>query len=187
MRKELLLLVFGISVAMAGCTSGVGDVEVLVSDQPNEIGNFFYLNTTFSEARIYEGENENAARVVDLDGVTVDLTEVKGTTAASLLNTTLPAGNYTKIELEVESAVGDAAGSSNNSIHVPAGKLMLTKPFKVVPDETTRFVFDIKVVERGRSGYNLLPVISESGVAGKDVEMVRQARPEEPAVPGQDE
>lgn len=51
------------------------------------------------------------------------------------------------------------------------GKLQIVKPFEVGPGETLTFVFDITVVERGQTGeYNLLPVISESGVAGKDVQ-----------------
>jgi hypothetical protein len=57
---------------------------------------------------------------------------------------------------------------------------MLTKPFEIKPNSTTSFVFDIQVVLRGNQqnnqGYILKPVISESGVAGEDVEVERKRK-----------
>ena len=55
---------------------------------------------------------------------------------------------------------------------IPSGKLQIVKPFEIEPGEELSFVFDINVVRKGsEGGYNLLPVISESGVAGEDVEV----------------
>lgn len=54
-------------------------------------------------------------------------------------------------------------------VRVPSGKLMITKPFEIMANRTTKFVFDIHVVKTGAGFYNLRPVISGSGVAGKDV------------------
>jgi len=56
-------------------------------------------------------------------------------------------------------------------VKIPSEKLKLVKPFEVAAGESVSFVFDISVVKRGKNnGYNLLPVIGESGVAGKDME-----------------
>ena len=56
-------------------------------------------------------------------------------------------------------------------VKLPSEKLQLTKPFTVEADSSVSFVFDISVVKKGKGGYNLLPVVSESGVNGKDVDV----------------
>lgn len=105
----------------------------------------------------------------DLDGASVDLTEVVGDKATPILEDTLPAGTYTKIELYASEVDGVVDGESV-SVMLPSGKLQITTSFEVVAGEALDFVFDITVVERGQTGeYNLQPVISESGVAGRDV------------------
>ena len=55
---------------------------------------------------------------------------------------------------------------------LPSEKLQITPEFEVTPDGSVSFVFDINVVKPGKSkGYILKPVISGSGVAGRDVEV----------------
>ncbi|WP_367176831.1 DUF4382 domain-containing protein [Haloarcula rubripromontorii] len=108
--------------------------------------------------------------VRDLDGATVDLTEVVGDRAIGVLDGELEAGRYSKIELYAESVEGVVDGESVD-VKIPSEKLQLTKPFEVVAGESVEFVFDINVVKKGNGGYNLLPVISESGVAGTDVDV----------------
>jgi hypothetical protein len=57
-------------------------------------------------------------------------------------------------------------------VKLPSEKLQITNGFEVTPDEPVSFVFDINVVKRGRNnGYILKPVISGSGVAGRDVDV----------------
>ncbi len=145
--------------------------------------------------------DDNETETLEL-GRTIDLTEVVGVRSASLLNTTLPAGNYTKIELYA-SEIGGIVGGNPVDVKIPPGKLMLTKPFTVGPNSTTRFVFDIKVVLRGNpqnnQGYILRPVISQSGIANEDVRMRRAGvrahvgqpddtgRPEDAGPAGQDQ
>jgi len=115
-------------------------------------------------------EGEGGFEVRDLDGATVDLTEVVGNKAIGVLDGELEAGRYSKIELYAESVDGVVDGESVD-VKIPSEKLQLTKPFEVVAGESVDFVFDINVVKKGNGGYNLLPVISESGVAGKDVDV----------------
>lgn len=51
--------------------------------------------------------------------------------------------------------------------------------------ESVSFVFDVNVVKRGKTGeYNLLPVISESGVAAEDVEVTEVDEDGEPTGTG---
>lgn len=108
---------------------------------------------------------------IDLDGATVDLTKVVGEKAIGVFDGELPEGRYAKIELYAASVEGIVDGDPVN-VTIPSGKLQIVKPFEVRADETLTFVFDINVVKKGKTGeYNLLPVISESGVAGRDVEV----------------
>ncbi|AOW81096.1 hypothetical protein HTSR_1932 [Halodesulfurarchaeum formicicum] len=106
---------------------------------------------------------------LDLEGKTVDLTQVVGEDAISVFDGELETGTYNKIELEVAAVEGIVDGEEV-PVKVPSEKLQIVKPFEVTADEPVEFVFDINVIKKGPNGYNLLPVISESGVAGRDVE-----------------
>ena len=109
--------------------------------------------------------------VVDLDGATVDLTQVIDEDAIAVFDGEIPAGSYEKIELEV-SAVEGIVDGSEVEVKLPSEKLQITNEFEVTPDEEVGFVFDINVVKRGKNnGYILKPVISGSGVAGRDVDV----------------
>lgn len=117
-----------------------------------------------------EADGDGGFTRFDLDGASVDLTQVVGDAAMPILEETLAPGRYTKIELHASDVVGMVDGEEAN-VHIPSGKLMITKPFEIRQGETTSFVFDINVVQRGQGNdYNLLPVIDQSGVAGEDVE-----------------
>lgn len=146
-----------------------GNFDLLVSDLPADIGDFDYLRVTFSKARVFaEGEHWYER---DISGKTADLTQLVGEKALPILETELDAGTYTKVELHVASVNASVNGSQAN-VKVPSNKLQITKGFTIVADEETRFVFDINVVKKGHtSEYNLLPVISESGVVGQDVDI----------------
>jgi len=114
---------------------------------------------------------EGGFSIIDLDGATVDLTEVVGDKAIGVFDGELEAGSYSKIELYASNVDGVVDGNSVD-VTIPSGKLQITKPFEITADETLSFVFDINVVKKGnKAAYNLLPVISESGVAGKDVDV----------------
>ena len=117
-----------------------------------------------------DGE-EGGFTELDLEGETVDLTEVVGDKAISVLEGELQAGTYTKIELHASDVTGVVDGE-NVDVKLPSEKLQITKTFEVEEGGEVSFVFDINVVKRGpNNGYILKPVISESGVAGEDVEV----------------
>ncbi len=184
MHRTLFAAALIAAVLTAGCTAtgGQGELEILVSDQPAAIDDFSSLTVTFTEARVFPGENvtnDSTDHITfELDGEVYDLTTLQGASARSLVNGTLDAGTYGKIELHVQSATGVVDGESV-AVQVPSEKLMLTAPFTIAPNETTRFVFDMHVVETGTGRYVLRPVISESGVVGEDV-----GEPEPPTTGG---
>ncbi|UTF52649.1 DUF4382 domain-containing protein [Natronosalvus rutilus] len=116
-------------------------------------------------------ERKRGFYIVDLEGRTVDLTELVGERAVSVFEGELSPGTYEKIELHVSAVEGIVDGEQAN-VKLPSEKLQITHPFEIGADDPVDFVFDINVVKRGQgSDYNLKPVISESGVAGKDVEI----------------
>lgn len=125
---------------------------------------------TESDAGGEADREERGFTVVALDGATVDLTRLIGAKASGVFAGELETGRYTKIELYAAEAVGIVEGEQVD-VKVPSGKLMLTEPFSVDAGGTVSVVFDINVVKKGPTGYSLLPVVSESGVAGEDVEV----------------
>ena len=182
MQIKYILALFAAVVAVSGCTSintgDSGQFELLISDQPAAIDDFDYLNVEFSHANIFtDNESEDVQRVSLENTSAVDLTQVRNLAAQSLINTSLASGNYSKIELYSE-RINASVDGENVEVKIPPGKLMITKPFEIRPNATTSFVFDIQVVLRGNEqnnqGYILKPVISESGVAGEDVEVERK-------------
>ena len=179
-----------------GTATESGSFRLLISDMPADIGDFDRLYVSFDRARIFEGGGDSEAGEtdadssgdgpagestdgagqggfynLDLDGATVDLTQVVDDRAISVFDGELSEGRYTKIELYVADIEG-VVGGEVAEVKVPSGKLQITQPFEVVAGESVDFVFDINVVKRGRAlRYNLTPVISKSGVRGKDVEV----------------
>jgi hypothetical protein len=84
------------------------------------------------------------------------------------------------MELEASNVEAQIDNSSVD-VKLPSGKLQLKKSFTIAPNQTTEFIFDIQVVQRGTQGYILRPVISQSGTVGQDVEINRKemgSRPE---------
>ena len=159
-----------------------GTFQLLVSDAPADIGDFTSLVVTFDQARIFKaGENDSEAgfEIRSLNHTQANLTELVGEKALPILNTSLEAGRYSKIELLVEQVEGVLNSREPATIKVPSDQLQIVKPFEIAPDKTTKFVFDINVVRKGHTNeYNLLPVISKSGVVGEDIGEVEEVEPE---------
>jgi hypothetical protein len=125
-RRTLLATSAGVgTVLLAGCSgseSGTGEFRLLVSDQPTAIDDFDSLTVTLSAARVFraDADEELTTGVVngtvtdtaddmegegfvefDIDSEAVDLTQVKGDRAVSLVEGELEAGRYSGIELSV--------------------------------------------------------------------------------------
>lgn len=198
-RRNLLKTAAGLGVVfLAGCSGSdsdgdpkTGTFRLLISDQPAAIGDFDSLAVTLSSARIYRADEDEAITTgvvndtpdtseadgnegfveIDLDDVSVDLTQVTGDRAVSVLKGELEEGRYSGIELHVANAEGVVEGETVD-VMVPSERLRIIKPFEIGAGAELSFVFDINVVQKGPMGdYNLLPVIGKSGVAGRDVEV----------------
>lgn len=200
----------------AGCLGGTGTggdtgtFNVLVSDQEADIGDFTSLNVTIDEIRVQPQNTSKDPMTVTLDEPrTVDMTTVIGDRAAAILQTELPTGNYSKVELfvvdqfdspgnvrktpgVVTQAVVDSDEGAKRfvterdvQVMVPSGKLQVEKDFTIAPNTTVDFVFDIHVVLKGATGeYNLQPNLAGSGVEGEDVpEQERTGPPPETGQP----
>ncbi len=144
--------------------------RLMVSDAPADIGDFEYLTVELIKTRIFRvNGSENGFEERDLN-VSVDLTKLVDENSLEVLSTELEPGKYTKIELYVGS-VNAKANNETADVMVPSEKLKIVKTFEISEGNVTTFVFDINVVKKGlENNYNLLPVISESGVVGEDLE-----------------
>jgi hypothetical protein len=147
--------------------SNKAHVTMALGKVKNDVSDFDHLNVTFYKARIHQAHTVNNTTTynwteVELDNVTVDLTNLSATNETIVGNLTLDAGNYTKIELFVSSVVGIVDGDEVE-VFVPSGKLKIVGDFDLDVNETASFTFDIDVVQRGkRAIYNLLPVIAKN-------------------------
>jgi len=183
MRKILSVsLVIVFAFTLVACNADAEDpnmndpessFRLLVSDQPADIADFAYLNIPILHTRIFvEEDGEESFIEEDID-VTVDLTQLVGSASIEVLELDLEPGDYTKIELYVDQPNIDAATVDDSAadIFVPSGKLMIENDFTIVEGEQVTFVFDINIIKKGQgTEYNLIPVISESGVVGEDLD-----------------
>lgn len=146
----------------------LGTFRLLISDTKADIEDFDSLIVTLSKTRIFKVDEGFEEFTLNKS---IDLTQLVGENAISVLEVNLTAGNYTKIELYAGSVVGIVNGRGVD-VKIPSEKLQITQNFVITPDTITTFVFDINVVKKGiTEGYNLLPVIAKSGV---DVEVIEK-------------
>jgi hypothetical protein len=113
-----------------------------------------------------EGEDEERAgwETVGVDSRTVDLTRLRGDNATLVGTPEIPAGEYTKVFVHVDSINATLTTGESVNVKLPSEKLQLNKGFTLEPNGTVQFVYDINVVKAGNSGkYILKPVISQSG------------------------
>ena len=162
-------------LASAGCLGGAsGTLAVLVSDEPNDIGDFtslvvkvdhITLKTTGSDdpnATEEEGDTH-------LDGAGASesfaLTTLQGSNETTLFRGDVPVGTYKRMDIFVSEAKGTlAADGSVVDVAVPSGRLFLKQTFTVEEGATTEFLFDITVHRLGNGEYQLKPNATESGV-----------------------
>jgi len=151
--------------------NGTAEEEDDADEDPDDGGDDESDDESDEDDEGEDDEDDRGFTVVALDGATVDLTQVIEDDAIAVFDGEIPAGSYQKIELSVTAVEGIVDGEEVD-VKLPSEKLQITNGFEVTPDESVSFVFDINVVKRGpNNGYILKPVISGSGVAGRDVEV----------------
>lgn len=142
-----------------------GNFALLISDEVNDIGDFQNLDISISKVTLHLGGDEE--KVVEFEpGIqTVNLADLQGNRAREIWRGDIPEGEYIKVVLEVSQVSGVLRDSGEEiEIKLPSCKLQISKPFLVESGEVTNFVYDLTVVEAGKSGqYILKPQISQSG------------------------
>ena len=152
---------------------GAPNLLLLISDEPNDIGDFSELWVTITGLGLVLGDEEGQVDV-NLDPATsVNLVELTGENAVALWEGYVPEGDYTKVFLYVSDVTGtlvDGEEGETVEIKLPSNKLQVKLPLQIADapegEEGTlsAFVFDITVTQAGNSGkYILKPQLTESG------------------------
>ncbi|MEE9505850.1 MAG: DUF4382 domain-containing protein, partial [Thermoplasmata archaeon] len=146
-----------------------GNFAFLISDEVNAIGDFQSLEVTISKIGLLLGGNESQWIEIDPEVETVDLTLLPGEKAQEIWRGNITQGQYTELFIYVENVKGVLLdGNTTTDVQLPSNKLRMSKPFSVTSDAVTSFIYDITVVEAGKSGkYILKPQIGESGADQK--------------------
>lgn len=146
-----------------------GNFVFLISDDVNAIGDFQSLNISISKIGLQqEGEGR---RWVELNPEVevVDLTLLQGDNAQEIWRGSVPEGKYTKVFIQVSNISGILKARGRPvSVKLPSERLQISKQFKVTADSVVNFVYDITVVQAGKSGkYIIKPQAGQSGANQK--------------------
>ncbi len=165
-----------------------GNFQLLVSDEPNDIGDFANLYVTISEIGVLKGgeDSENWTQF-SLDIGEIDLKQLLGDNAQSIWSGNITAGEYSKVfayvsEIRGVLASDNASSNATAEVKLPSDKLQISKPFTVGENSTTSFVFDITVVKTGQGKYILKPQVAQSGADQKFKEVKKQQKSGKPEV-----
>jgi hypothetical protein len=143
-----------------------GIFTLLISDEPNDIGDFNNLSVTISKIGVQkvDGDDNWTEEVLD-EPQTVDLVKLQGDNTTIIYNDNLSAGDYTKVFIYVDKAEGRLTADPDNvtAVKLPGGKLQISKPFSISEDNEVNFVYDITVIKTGNGQYILKPQIGASG------------------------
>lgn len=169
-------------------TEGEVNFRLLISDEVNAIEDFASLNVTITGIGAHQvGGEDGWIEPEDFAAVEVDLKPLQGENATEIWNGHLDDGEYNKVFIYVSDVAGILNGDEDGepveaNVKLPSGKLQISKPFTISSEgQVINFVFDITVVEAGKSGqYILQPQIAQSG---PDQEFT-DVTPEGPGKPG---
>ncbi len=181
-----LVVYFGLRPApmppvMIAQPNAEGNFAFLVSDEVNAIGDFQELDLSISKVTLHLGGDEEKRIEFRPEVQTVNLTDLQGNRAQEIWRGDIPDGEYNKVFLEVSQVSGVLWDSEEQvEIKLPSGKLQILKPFNVESGELTNFVYDLTVVEAGKSGqYILKPQIGQSGTDQDFVRVKSEGQPED--------
>jgi hypothetical protein len=156
--------------------------RLLISDEVNAIEDFEHLYVTISSIGVHQSGEAGGWREFDPlddpdgDNITgIDLRPLEGENALAIWSGNLTDGEYTKVFINVENVTGILAdGGGTADVKLSSNKLQISKPF-TIGDSVVNFVYDITVVEAGKSDkYILKPQIAQSGANQKFREMKQE-------------
>lgn len=168
LMRVLISLLLVVPLALSGCLSpeAEGQFALRVTDAPDNIGDFSYLNVTVTRISLQRSDNAT----VDLapSNGTFDLTKLVEGNTSTLFNGSVPVGNYSRLDLFFTDAVGVlAADGSEMPVKAPSGRIFLNTGFTIVEGEETSFLFDVQVHKTGNGDYQFKPNADGSGPGKK--------------------
>ncbi len=142
-----------------------GNFAFLISDDVNAIGDFQSFNVSISKIGLQLGGEAGQWIELNPEVKVVDLTLLQGDKAQEIWRGNVPEGQYTKVFIHVSNISGILKETGRPvSVKLPSEKLQISNPFEVTSDSMVSFVYDITVVEAGKSGkYILKPQVGQSG------------------------
>ena len=157
-----------------------GNFVFLLSDAPNDIGDFSSLEVTIDSIDLKPLGNGRWVRITGINPA-ADLVQVQGDLAFELWRGEIPDGDYSAVFLNITHIEGTLVDSRGPvEVTLPSERLHVNTNFTVGGGTPTEFVFDITVHRAGWSGnisrYVLSPQASESGV-GRSVRVIQSDSP----------
>jgi hypothetical protein len=142
-----------------------GNFVFLISDEENAIGDFQTLNISIAEIGLQLGDEADQWIEFNPEVEVVDLTLLPGDKAQAIWRGDVPEGQYTKVFIHVSSVQGILKETKHEvEVKLPSQKLQISKAFDVSADTVTNFIYDVTVIEAGKSGqYILKPQVGQSG------------------------
>jgi len=142
-----------------------GNFVFLISDDVNAISDFQSLSISISKIGL-QAEGETSQWIEFAPEVeVVNLTLLQGDKAQEIWRGDVPEGQYIKVFIYVSNVSGILEETGRSiSVKLPSNKLQISKPFSVTSGSVVNFVYDVTIVEAGKSGqYILKPQVGESG------------------------
>jgi hypothetical protein len=142
-----------------------GNFAFLISDEPNDIGDFDSLDVTISRVGLLSAGSGEKWLEFTPDINTVDLTQLQGEKSQEIWRGNVPAGRYTQVLIYVNKVTGKLKATGQTiEVKLPSSKLHVSQSFEATADNVTSFTFDITVIATGGNGkYILKPQVNESG------------------------
>jgi hypothetical protein len=139
------LLLILLLVSCSSVTDSPGFIEVYITDHREAIDDFDRLDITIDRIGVHPVGISRAEGWIDFepDTAVVDLTQVLDGTTAVVLASSLPAGDYDAVRLQIASGEGDL--QIGESIIVPGFEQAVRVPFMVRPNTSVEIVIDIVV------------------------------------------
>ncbi len=167
----------------------MANFRLLISDEVNAIDDFASLKVAISSIGLLSagktGEEKEGWITENITSAhEAELTELTGDNATVLWNGHVDPGDYTKVFIYVENVTGTLLDNSSANVTLPSNKLQISSPFTVKDGSLVSFVFDVTVVEAGKSRqYVIKPQIAQSG-PDKSFELITpDGKPDEPGKP----
>jgi len=141
-----------------------GNFAFLISDEPNDIGDFESLNVTISRVGLRAAGSLKRLEFRP-ETETLDLTRLQGEQSQEIWRGNVTAGQYSQVYIYVSEVTGKLKSTGQIvDVKLPSSKLHLSLLFEVTTDAVTSFTFDITVVATGNNGkYILKPQVGDSG------------------------